>query len=43
MLDKEFITKDEIVYASVSGAIGQYAKYCDYVLKFLNLNKDSSK
>jgi len=36
-------TKDEIVYASVSNAIGQYAKYCDYVLKFLNLNKNSSK
>ena len=35
-------TKDEIVYASVSDAIGQYAKYCDYILKFLNLNKDSS-
>ena len=55
MLDKEFIirkikliheynnTKDEIVYASVSDEIGQYAKYCDYVLKFLNLNKNSSK
>jgi len=41
MLDKEFITKDEIVYTSVSDAIGQYAKYCDYVLKFFN--KDSSK
>lgn len=36
-------TKEEIVYASVSDAISQYAKYCDYVLKFLDLNKDSSK
>jgi uncharacterized protein YutE (UPF0331/DUF86 family) len=27
-------TKDEIVYDSVSDAIAQYAKYCDFVLKF---------
>lgn len=34
-------TKEEIVYASVSDAISQYAKYCDFILKFLN--KNSSK
>ncbi len=28
-------TKQEIVYQSVKDAIGQYSKYCDYILKFL--------
>jgi len=28
-------TKQEIIYDSVSDAITQYVKYCDYVLKFI--------
>ena len=34
-------TKAEIIYKSVAEAISQYAKYCDYILKFLS--KISSK
>jgi len=34
-------TKEEIIYKSVTQAISQYAKYCDYILKFLT--KTSSK
>lgn len=28
-------TKEEIIYQSVVDAIKQYAKYCDYILKFI--------
>lgn len=28
-------TKQEIIYKSVGDAVKQYAKYCDYILKFL--------
>lgn len=34
-------TKPEIIYKSVADAISQYAKFCDYILKFLS--KHSSK
>lgn len=28
-------TKEEIIFNSVQDAIGQYVKYCDYILRFL--------
>lgn len=31
-------TKEEIIYDSVSDALKQYVKYCDFVLKFTNSN-----
>lgn len=31
-------TKEEIVYNSVSDALKQYVKYCDFILKFVEKN-----
>ncbi len=33
-------TKDEIIYRSVEDAIRQYAKYCDFILKFIKDRKN---
>ena len=34
--------KEEIVYKSISEAIEQYAKYCDYILKFIESKEAKS-